>query len=106
MQSSRSLDLYHSKIAYPVFQSCPNGCKPVATTDEPTLTSSSPSTTVNAVSRQCIAPATTNTKEEGECPPQNSTVAEMGYHVKRTKLQPPARFYLRTNGKKPFCLLC
>ncbi|GBO07433.1 hypothetical protein AVEN_16669-1 [Araneus ventricosus] len=42
--------------------------------------------------------------EEGECPPQNSTVAEMGYHVKRTKLQPPARFYLRSNDKKPFCL--
>ncbi|GBN93672.1 hypothetical protein AVEN_232490-1 [Araneus ventricosus] len=42
--------------------------------------------------------------EEGECPPQNSTVAEMGHNVKRTKLQPPARFYLRTNDKKPFCL--
>ncbi|XP_055943005.1 inactive pancreatic lipase-related protein 1-like isoform X3 [Argiope bruennichi] len=42
--------------------------------------------------------------EEGKCPPKNSTVAEMGYHVKRNKEQPPARFYLRTNGEKPFCL--
>ncbi|GBN60922.1 hypothetical protein AVEN_24407-1 [Araneus ventricosus] len=42
--------------------------------------------------------------EEGECPPHNSGVAEMGYHVKSTKLQLPARFSLRTNDKKPFCL--
>ncbi|GBM19759.1 hypothetical protein AVEN_34280-1, partial [Araneus ventricosus] len=42
----------------------PNEHRTAATTDDPTLTSSSPSATVNAVSWQCIAPATANTKKE------------------------------------------
>ncbi|GFU09512.1 pancreatic triacylglycerol lipase [Nephila pilipes] len=43
--------------------------------------------------------------EEGKCPPENSTVTEMGFHLKRIpELDPPARFYLRTNAEPPYCL--
>ncbi|GBO41802.1 hypothetical protein AVEN_229311-1 [Araneus ventricosus] len=61
-QTQSATDFSHRKSQF--CKSQPNGYKPAATTDEPTLTSPSPSTTVNAVSWQCIAPATANTKKE------------------------------------------
>ncbi|GIY78533.1 pancreatic triacylglycerol lipase [Caerostris darwini] len=42
--------------------------------------------------------------ESGMCPPDNATVVEMGYHVSFAGLEPPAKFFLRTNGGAPFCL--
>ncbi|KAF8786061.1 Inactive pancreatic lipase-related protein 1 like protein [Argiope bruennichi] len=43
--------------------------------------------------------------ERGLCPPENSTVVDMGFHLKRPPGgSPPLKFYLRTKSEEPHCL--
>ena len=43
--------------------------------------------------------------EKGDCLPEKTTVAEMGFPAKRIKGVPvKSKFYLRTNSEEPFCI--
>ncbi|GBN46378.1 Pancreatic lipase-related protein 2 [Araneus ventricosus] len=42
--------------------------------------------------------------EQGLCPPENSTIVDMGFHLKKPEDSPPVKFYLRTKAEEPHCL--
>lgn len=43
--------------------------------------------------------------EKGNCLPENSTIAEMGFHSTKIEGIPlQSKFFLRTNGTAPFCI--